>query len=373
MKKYLILAATTVFVLGACSKNEVDVNVDKVPVTFGTYVGMTKATTGDIDLDGLKSSEDGFGVYCYYSDNSSYNSSSSTPNFMLNQKVYNSNHSSHSAGADATWTYTPIKYWPNEYGDGANSTTTDKLTFRAYAPYSTGSTNNISNLPDKNSTATTLTYTVDNSNQVDLLWASNAVGSLTDLTKKNVTVTSTVDFTFSHALSKITFSHQAVVDQVNPSSGALATGTTITLNSITIDGTTIKKSGVFNFATGEWGTLTAGATPTNDISLTSLNANVTNSLTAISNKEFFVIPNASNSMKITVDYTVNTADSAYGEGGTVSTNNTIYKTATFALVAGKVYDIKLLLGMTSIKVGVDVSDWGSPAESTEIDLPENKS
>ena len=33
------------------------------------------------------------------------------------------------------WTYEPVKYWPNEYGDGATSDDVDKVSFFAYAPW----------------------------------------------------------------------------------------------------------------------------------------------------------------------------------------------------------------------------------------------
>lgn len=365
MKRYLILAAVAVLVLGACSKN--DVRNDGTPISFGTYVGLSKATVGPISIDSLKKSADGFGVYCYYTDNGNYVQGTSTPNFMLNQKVYNSNYASHSNGAAATWTYSPIKYWPNEYGTGANSDNTDKLTFRAYAPYSTGSTNSISNLPGESTATTTLTYTVSNSDPVDLLWASNAVSNLTNLTKQ--TTTGTVNFTFSHALSKISFSHQAVVDAVDPTTSALDAATTITLNSVTIDGSTLYKSGVFDFAAGTWASQVAGTASTDDISLTSLNANVTETLTDLP-ESFFVIPCTSRSIKITVNYDVTTTDAAYS-AGSVTTNNTIYKTATFTMAPGTAYQIKLLLGLTSVKINVnEILDWGA-GSATEIDLPEN--
>lgn len=369
MKRYLILAVAAALALGACSKNEIIVtDADKTPVTFSTYVGQTKTTTGPIDLDVLKGSEDGFGVYCYYTDNSTYVAGTSTPNFMLNQQVYNSAYASHPVGATATWTYTPIKYWPNEYGSEANSATVDRLTFRAYAPYSDGSTNCISNLPGENTTTTTLTYTMDRADPVDLLWANNAVSSLTNLTKQGVS--GSVSFNFAHALSKVSFSHQAFVDAVNPTTSALASGTTITLNSITVDGTTIKHSGVFDFAAGTWTSQTTG-TAADDISLTSLNANVTETLTALSNS-FFFIPGNSQAIKITVNYDVTTVDGAY-TGGSVTVNNTIYKTATLTLDPGTAYEIKLLIGLTSVKLDVTaITGWGTGSAS-EIKLPENAS
>jgi hypothetical protein len=101
-----------------------------VPVTFGTYIGeqaITRAgTTGTMDDSRLQSS--GFGVFGYYTNNGNYvstASSGSKPNFMYNQQVTYS----------GSWTYTPIKYWPNEYGNSAVSTAEDKLSFFAYAPY----------------------------------------------------------------------------------------------------------------------------------------------------------------------------------------------------------------------------------------------
>lgn len=357
MKRYLILAAAAALVLGACSKNDI-VKSEGTPVSFDTYVGHSKATTGPIDIAALKASADGFGVYCYYTDNSNYAAGTSTPNFMLNQQV---------KWASSAWTYSPVKYWPNEWGTGANSDNIDKLTFRAYAPYSTGSTNCISNLPGESTATTTLTYTVDLANPVDLLWANNATASLTDLTKQ--TVSGKVAFNFAHALSKVSFSHQAVVDAIDPTTNALASGTTIKLNSITIAGNTIYKSGVFDFAAGTWASQTAGTATTDDISATGLNANVTETLTDLSD-EYFLIPGANQSMKITVNYDVTTTDTAYSAGKVV-TNNNIYKTATMTLAAGTAYKIKLLLGLTSVKFNVTaISEWGT-GTAIEIDLPEN--
>lgn len=359
MKRYLILAATAALVLGACSKNDIVKN-EGTPVTFTSYVGLSKATTGPIDIAALKASADGFGVFCYYTDDSNYTAGTSTPNFMLNQQVT-------WASGSSAWTYAPIKYWPNEFGTGANSDTVDKLTFRAYAPYSTGSTNCISNLPGESTATTTLTYTVDLANPVDLLWASNAVSGLTNLTKQSIN--GQVAFTFAHALSKISFSHQAVVDAVDPTTSALASGTTITLNSITVAGNTIYKSGVFDFAAGTWASQTAGTATTDDISVTGLNANVTETLTDLTD-EYFLIPGTSQSLKITVNYDVTTTDAAY-TAGSVTVNNNINKNATLTLAAGTAYKVKLLLGLTSVKFNVtEISDWGT-GTAIEIDLPEN--
>lgn len=69
----------------------------------------------------------GFGVYCWYTGSDDFTTpkartGSTQPYLMLmrNQKVTWD-------GTDAAWDYSPVKYWPQD--------PTEKLTFRAYAPY----------------------------------------------------------------------------------------------------------------------------------------------------------------------------------------------------------------------------------------------
>ena len=59
------------------------------------------------------------GIFAYYTGSNDL-TISEKPNFMYNQEVKRSN-------ASSPWTYSPVKYWPNNPGD--------KLTFFAYAPY----------------------------------------------------------------------------------------------------------------------------------------------------------------------------------------------------------------------------------------------
>lgn len=136
-KKSFLLVASVV-VLAACSSNDLSESpttaqqLDDSAVNFGAYVnrGATRAgaagtltTNGDAPAVSLQ--EVGFGVFAYYSDSESY-SETSKPNFMYNQKVSGEN-----------WTYSPLKYWPNEFGKNASSEGQDRLTFFAYAPFVT--------------------------------------------------------------------------------------------------------------------------------------------------------------------------------------------------------------------------------------------
>lgn len=156
MKKYFILAAAALS-FAACSsddevitKQEAGTEQGQVPVLFDSYVerGTTRAgltgvldkgnyDTGTSKYSGMSLS--GFGVFAYYTNADNYDQNF-TPNFMYNQRVYNN-----SDAADTyTWTYAPIKYWPNEYGfnatNGASSDDVDKVSFFAYAPFVTVNT-----------------------------------------------------------------------------------------------------------------------------------------------------------------------------------------------------------------------------------------
>ena len=131
MNKKLLFAATVAAMLASCSSDDLSVQTAKQEaqglenaVSFEALSqrSLTRAGyAGAMDNDQLK--DKGFGVFGYYTDLNEYDQTS-TPNFMYNQKV-----------SGAGWTYSPIKYWPNEYGSNAQSDDVDKLTFFAYAPY----------------------------------------------------------------------------------------------------------------------------------------------------------------------------------------------------------------------------------------------
>ena len=104
----------------ACSKN-VDVTIEdeddgwtvvnsNVPVRFSTSL-KTAATRGALPANTT------FGVFAFYSTGNIGNlAPNNKPNFMSNEDV-------HYDGS--TYTYAPVKYWPN----------TGRLSFWAYAPY----------------------------------------------------------------------------------------------------------------------------------------------------------------------------------------------------------------------------------------------
>ena len=137
--KQLYILLTSAALLASCSVNVGDDPIknpksgNPEAVNFSIYVNrglQTKAGWGGVlTLDDLKdeTKANGFGVFAYYGNGALYNETSK-PDFMYDQQVtYNTTNN--------VWGYSPVKYWPNEFGEAASSEAADRLTFFAYAPF----------------------------------------------------------------------------------------------------------------------------------------------------------------------------------------------------------------------------------------------
>ena len=120
------------------SGNAQGVNNGKIPVDFDAYQNRNVTRSGwagvlgNDQLKATKANGGGFGVFAYYTDLKKYDQTY-VPNFMYNQGVF-------WKGEDGNltqeyWAYSPIMYWPNEYGFDAASNDEDHVTFFAYAPF----------------------------------------------------------------------------------------------------------------------------------------------------------------------------------------------------------------------------------------------
>ncbi len=389
MKKYYLIAAAAAAVLAAgCAKNEViQTQQEMTPVTFGVYNGRmaTKAvsttTYGQINTNALLQSSAGFGVFAYFSDNSlvtppannDYTAGSPSnfyPNFMYNQRV---NY------VGTAWTYSPIKYWPNEYSTtAALSAVEDKLTFFAYAPYvATTGDEGVTAISANTATGDpTISFKVPAAydKQIDLLYS--------DADTKNKTkqaISGTVNFTFKHALSNLSLYPVAVVDASSipdgtPTPGTnLSTGTTITVNSITIQGD-FNQEGTLNIATGVWTsspssaqTVTYSPAPAYDV--TDINDKA-EADAAGPCAEFMFIPSASTSYLVTINYDVTYDHTQSGLAADLVVNNVIHKNITLTFAKGQKTKLYIGLGMTSVTFSAVVADWTADSDQT-IWLPVN--
>lgn len=116
-----------------------------VVVSFAPSVGAAQGSRA-VDADGrgpIATTEDlqgaGFGVFAYYSAAEEYQDGKSGQqafNFMWNQQV---------TWAQTFWTYSPLKYWPNDnreadHQGAVGSAEHSYVSFFAYAPYTTAVT-----------------------------------------------------------------------------------------------------------------------------------------------------------------------------------------------------------------------------------------
>lgn len=420
MKKKLIFAAAAIAMLASCSQNDLEAPVvgqaqQSDAIEFGTYIGKAATSRGadptSLTTDNLKS----FGVFAFYSEGVSADgvlSNSDTPNFMFNQKV---------TGGKGNYTYSPVKYWPNQDGVATNGKEDHKdvLSFFAYAPYmglndgtnaSTETANGIALVDDAtNSYTNTTTYgtskpkiyykrnTTNYNGDIDLLWAAP---------QKNMAkqpIDGKVTFAFKHAMSKIAgkVNVRYLKDLVNAggtTGDAVDATTTVKLKSVYIwaesDDASIVKSGWLSLEDGTWtgdafyseideydDAVTAGfyesktggsfAGLTGDV-VTNANQQLTDFT------GFLMLPGNAKIVKIKARaiYNVETTDANLA-GGKSTVENDItneISIAASALTANKNYVINLVLGLTSIKIDATVDEWvdSTPATEGEVDLPKNE-
>lgn len=489
MKKLFLFAAAAV-ALASCSDsqelavNEAQQETGRGEVAFSVYANRTtRAGKGGVmDINNLKGEDGGIGIFGYHTNNMLYDPQNSVPNFMYNQKVTTSDGSK--------WTYDPVKYWPNEFGDNAVSNDIDYVSFFAYAPYvDVDPISGVALAPEgcdtfqtqwKNITGVSrngdkgdpmVRYRVDTnpSTSVDLMWGvalndkfkglANPAAAVVNPDEcfinlsKQVGVNQTIDWKFYHALTKLNIQIIAASDVATEGTTAYdPTATTpipideftrvylrwieftgfamngaLNLNSkapkphwLNYDGATELKSTTVRFNDGllngkegiadnknpnevvlgalnpvlieestplvgpivdnvqksAWMGKNAGI-PTDDY------VNVFAGATA-DKSSIFVIP-TNEELEISMLYDIETQDTLLNkylsDGVTPGTHIAceISKKVNAKIVAGKAYDIKIVVGLESVKVNVEeVADWelptdanGNEIDTTKVDMPYN--
>lgn len=378
--KVLTIAATALLTVG-CSQNEVtDVNPDSHPaIGFDAYTGVPTRGT-DTNLASLKDETNGnFGILAYYTGAQKWTDASANaqPNFMYNEKVYFS--------TDA-WKYDNLKYWPNNEDHW--------LTFFAYGPYEAApaaGTNKGIKISGKTETGIPhIEFSLATADKIEQM-VDLVVSHKNDERYKDNS--GTVNFKFSHILSKVSFKVQLKETLKN---------TKIFVRKLEILGKTKNDNSAFytkaKYANLHW-SYTGGTIPDGDFDLAKV-MNVATISEKSYNKEaievtseakslfkenhsLFLIPvkdseqanaetgtTSSGEIQVRLTYDLATPDQNDAEKYLTSETEAIVDLPAGALKLGTayVYTFKLALKPVNISVDETMTDWtdGTTGSTGEI-------
>lgn len=331
------IAAMAALTLVSCSSDDLnslsDNSSKNEAISFDGYLGRSAvAVNGSrgsvLDKDALQKSTEGFGVFGNYN----------TGGQEFGSNWFNNVQVTYDASATPAWKYSPLKYWLPE----------GHIDFLAYAPYDSQYDNQVSKDNQK------LVFEVNSTikNQKDLLWAN-----ATNKKKADKTVT----FNFKHALAKIGYT---------VTTNVVGTGTTITLNKITLAGSAPKDpletafytKGTIDLSMTSSAGLWASPDPkdpkqnfvwvSTDQSLSSDKV-----IETPADNYLFVIPqdfrSGKDNLYVIVDYTIN-----YNTGVPATMKCTVNSKIEKNFEQGKAYKINLTVGLTPIEFNAEVAEWG---------------
>ncbi len=415
MKKTMVLVAAATLALVSCAKVETGtatpgvVANDKVALDFGVYVPNTKAGEAG-EMNNAKLQSTGFGVIAYEKEGA-YDGSTK-PTFMYNQLV---------EYASSAWTYSPVKYWPNQLNDdgttdgqGAWSQKAHTVSFFAYAPYVAAASGTEGIVAMSAASATgdpTVTYKVssDLDKNVDLVWGTSngnpwtnvaggdntAAEGMPYLGLQKPAIGTKVNFKFYHALAQVNLTAVGAFN-ITAAGGTAKDGVKVTIKEVVLTVPGMRDQAVLNLnntvaKTPNWDF--TGATPT-DLTLTvngdKLNANVkdagevaataqpagvtaTEGPVLATNKYYTLIPTDDTAVTVTVKVTYYvTTDDANLDDGFSRVENVIKKDITFehGFKAGTKNNIKMILGLSEVALSGEVADWET-GNTIEVYLPKN--
>lgn len=357
-KIFMGIAAVAALTLVSCSSEDLnslsDNSSKNEAISFDGYLGRSAVAVNgsrgsELTKTALQGLTEGFGVFGNYKDAAGQEFGS---NWFDNVQVKYSS-------TDTKWKYSPLMYWlPQGHID-----------FLAYAPYDSEYKSKVTKDNQK------LDFTVNSTitAQKDLLWANATNKTMTD---------KTVTFNFKHALSRLGYTVKLNNDYTN---------TTITLNKITLAGSTTEptknafyKKGTIDLSTGNWSTLSSEDANYNEAKQNFKwfsGDNKTDSEKKLSNDDNKVIKNSDNEYLFVIPQDFSTenanADQLYViveytikgyNGVTTPMTNTVYKQLDKVFEKGKAYTINLTLGLTPIEFDVTTVDTWIPGDDVNIPL-----
>lgn len=385
--KSLFFVAATALMVAGCSQNEVmETNPDaNRAIGFGVYTGtQTKGLVTDnsltdgITANGLKVDGKGFGILAYQT-SGNYSTNGAKGTFMDNvHTTWNATGGSGSGG----WEYSPLKFWPGN--------STDKLSFFAYAPYSTGGANGITLTNATGTTDPSLTFELqtDQKDMVDL------VVSTAKKDQQQTTASGKVTFDFKHVLTRVTM--KAKTDKSISSN----TETKVYITGISLKHTTkLAKKAAFDMNNATW-TLPTLPAETSDylsspyaLAATSSNGvlklenpawkgyitpavsiNETAASLFTADQYLFFIPidgatgtTSADEVKASITYDIATIPSSGASTAAVSSFTKEVDLGTGVFAQGKAYAFTFTIGLNAIEVEVtDDFDWDTTSGDKDV-------
>lgn len=385
--KSLFFVAATALMVAGCSQNEVmETNPDaNRAIGFGVYTGtQTKGLVTDnsltdgITANGLKVDGKGFGILAYQT-SGNYSTGGAKGTFMDNvHTTWNTTGGSGSGG----WEYSPLKFWPGN--------STDKLSFFAYAPYSTGGANGITLTNATGTTDPSLAFELqtDQKDMVDL------VVSTAKKDQQQTTASGKVTFDFKHVLTRVTM--KAKTDKSISSN----TETKVYITGISLKHTTkLAKKAAFDMNNATW-TLPTLPAETSDylsspyaLAATSSNGvlklenpawkgyitpavsiNETAASLFTADQYLFFIPidgatgtTSADEVKASITYDIATIPSSGASTAAVSSFTKEVDLGTGVFAQGKAYAFTFTIGLNAIEVEVtDDFDWDTTSGDKDV-------
>ena len=385
--KSLFFVAATALIVAGCSQNEVmETNPDaNRAIGFGVYTGtQTKGLVTDNSLtdgttaNGLKVDGKGFGILAYQT-TGDYSTSGAKGTFMDN--VHTTWNATGGSGGGA-WEYSPLKFWPGN--------STDKLSFFAYAPYSTGGASGITLTNATGTTDPSLDFKLQ-TNQKDMV---DLVVSTAKKDQQQTTASGKVTFDFKHVLTRVTM--KAKTDKSISSNAEtkvyitgislkhttkLAGEATINMNDATwalptlpTDASKYLTSPYILAATSSNGVLKLENPAWKGYTTPAVSINETAASLFTDNQYLFFIPidgttgtTGGDEVQASITYDIATIPSS---GATTAAGSSFTKEVnlgTGIFAQGKAYAFTFTIGLNSIEVDVtDSFDWDTTGEDKNV-------
>lgn len=394
MRRFYIHILTFSLLLTACSSEDTKSAADSgVAISFSTTMPTATRAANAINNNTHLKNAGGFGVFGCYTGLHRYSDSNVRPDFMYNEHVT-------SIDDGSTWTYSPLKYWPNGEGETSSGSVIGEnphyVSFMAYAPYSdnyTGASGYC--IPSFSLQGEIgnpwLTYRIHNdvSQQVDLLYARHSdEHPILDQTKPLAT-NSKVLFDFKHALAcvgdKITIiCSEGIKNQVNSRVVGSVTQARVVIKSFKIEYTLTSKARLVLWNQGEpnWQaifseaptcertvTLVPNATDTKLVVYTS---GSTGDPYTITGKGVFYIPKDlqgyPQSAKVSITYCISTYNGSWTDDSDNTGSATISMKEEYpdAYQPGKHLYFNITLNQMSIGLTAAIAPW-EVADPVEIE------